>query len=57
MTVRSEGTITIAGASTTTEIRHERSRQLALAAARTADDHRGQDIVVLDMRGMTSEFD
>jgi ribosome-associated protein len=57
MTVRSEGKITIAGASATTEIRHERSRQLALAAARTADDHRGQDIVVLDMRGMTSEFD
>ena len=37
--------------------RQERSRQLALAAARTADDHRGQDIVVLDMRSMTTEFD
>jgi ribosome-associated protein len=30
---------------------------LALAAARTAADHRGQDVVVLDMRRMTSEFD
>jgi ribosome-associated protein len=39
------------------ETRQERSRQLAIAAARTADDHRGQDIVVLDMRGMTTEFD
>ncbi len=48
---------TIADASATTEIRQERSRQLALAAARTADDHRGQDIAVLDMRGMTTEFD
>jgi ribosome-associated protein len=28
-----------------------------LAAARTAEDHRGQDIVVLDMREMTAEFD
>jgi ribosome-associated protein len=28
-----------------------------MAAARTADDHRGQDIVVLDMRRMTTEFD
>jgi ribosome-associated protein len=38
-------------------MRQQRSRELALAAARTADDHRGQDIVVLDMRGMTTEFD
>jgi ribosome-associated protein len=28
-----------------------------MAAARTAADHRGEDIAVLDMRGMTSEFD
>ena len=48
---------TIADASPTTEVRQERSRQLAMAAARTADDHRGGDIVVLDMRGMTTEFD
>ncbi len=31
--------------------------QLAMAAARTAYDHRGQNIVVLDMRNMTTEFD
>jgi ribosome-associated protein len=48
---------TIAKPSITIDARQERSRQLALAAARTADDHRGQDIVVLDMRGMTTEFD
>jgi ribosome-associated protein len=48
---------TIADALSTTEVRRQRSLQLALAAARTADDHRGQDIVVLDMRGMTPEFD
>ncbi len=35
----------------------ERSLQLALAAARTADENRGQDIVVLDMRGITPVFD
>lgn len=28
-----------------------------MAAARTAADHNGQDIAVLDMRGMTTEFD
>jgi ribosome-associated protein len=47
----------IADASTTTETRRERSLELALAAARTAEDHRGGDIVVLDMRGITPEFD
>ncbi len=35
----------------------ERSLQLALAAARTAEDNRGQDIVVLDMREITPVFD
>jgi ribosome-associated protein len=48
---------TIAELSPTTETRHQRSRQLALAAARTAEDNRGEDVVVLDMRGMTTEFD
>ena len=48
---------TIADASTTTEVRRMRSLELALTAARTADDNRGQDIVVLDMRGITPEFD
>jgi ribosome-associated protein len=41
----------------TLDVRQERSRQLALAAARTAQDHNGHDIVVLDMRAMTTEFD
>ena len=48
---------TIANISSTIETRQKRSRQLALAAARTAEDHNGQDIAVLDMRGMTTEFD
>ena len=47
----------IADATPSLETRQERSLQLALAAARSADDNRGQDIVVLDMRGMTTEFD
>jgi len=57
MNITNEAKSTIAEASPTIETRQERSRQLALAAARTAEDHRGQDIVVLDMRGMTTEFD
>lgn len=35
----------------------ERSLQMALAAARTARDFRGRDIVVLDMRPITPLFD
>ena len=35
----------------------DRSLQLALAAARTAADNRGQNIRVLDMQGVTVEFD
>ena len=35
----------------------ERSLQLALAAARTAAENRGQDLVVLDLRQLTSFFD
>ena len=35
----------------------ERSLQLAQAAARTAAENRGQDVVVLDMREQTSLFD
>lgn len=35
----------------------ERSLQLAMAAARTAEENRGQDIVVLDMREITPVFD
>ena len=36
---------------------YERSLQLALAAAQTAHDNRGQDIVVLDLRDQTPVFD
>jgi len=43
--------------SATTESTAERSLQLALAAARTAYDNRGEDIVVLDMREITPIFD
>jgi len=39
------------------DLQGERSLQLALAAARTAADNRGQDIVVLDMRPLTPVFD
>jgi len=35
----------------------DRSLKLALAAARTAEDNRGRDIVVLDMRRLTPIFD
>src|SRR5262249_60416991 len=48
---------TIANPTTTLEDRQARSKQLALAAARTAEDNRGEDVVLLDMRGMTTEFD
>lgn len=34
-----------------------RSLQLALAAAREAEDNRGQDLMVLDMREQTTAFD
>ena len=47
----------IADATPSLETRQQRSLQLALAAARSAEDNRGQDIAVLDMRGMTTEFD
>ena len=40
-----------------TDAQAARSRQLALAAARTAADNRGQDVVVLDMRRQTPMFD
>ena len=37
--------------------RQNRSYQLAMAAARTAADNKGQNIVVLDMRDQTPIFD
>jgi ribosome-associated protein len=49
--------VPIAETFTNTGVRPNRSLELALAAARTAHDNRGQDVVVLDMRSMTSEFD
>jgi ribosome-associated protein len=51
------GVPSIANVSPATERRHERSLELALAAARTAADNNGQDVVLLDMRSMTTEFD
>ena len=47
----------IADPPTATNERAERSLQLALAAARTAYENRGSDIVVLDMRQLTPIFD
>ena len=35
----------------------ERSLELAMAAAKTAEENRGQDIVVLDLRELTPVFD
>jgi ribosome-associated protein len=46
----------VATASTRT-ITTNRSLQLALAAARTADENRGRDIVILDLRELTPIFD
>ena len=37
--------------------RPDRSLQLALTAARVADENRGRDIVILDMREITPVFD
>jgi len=48
---------TIAETQTNLESRRKRSLELALAAARTASDNRGQDVVVLDMQPLTPEFD
>ena len=48
---------TISDSTTTSERSADRALQLALAAARTADENQGQDIVVLDMRELTPVFD
>ncbi len=42
---------------TVSDQRTPTSLQLALAAAQTADDNRGQNIVILDMREQTPIFD
>lgn len=49
--------ISIASPSSANRAYPERSLELALAAARTAADNRATDIVVLDLRELTSEFD
>jgi ribosome-associated protein len=41
----------------TPEKTSDRSLQLALAAARTAEENRGLDVAVLDMRSITPIFD
>src|SRR5688572_29234892 len=47
-------TVSLAGAA---RANSERSLQLALAAARTAEETRGQNVVVLDLREPTPNFD
>ena len=39
------------------QARGDRALERALAAARTAAENRGRDIVILDLRELTSEFD
>ena len=48
---------TITESTSTSERTADRALKLALAAARTADENQGQDIVVLDMRELTPVFD
>ena len=36
---------------------NNRSLELALAAAREAEDNRGQDVAILDLRDQTTAFD
>jgi ribosome-associated protein len=49
--------ISTAGSDSASHANPERSLELALAAARTAIEHRGQDVLVLDTRQQTSLFD
>jgi ribosome-associated protein len=46
-----------AGSRAATTSHSNRALERALVAARTADDHRGQDVVVLDLRELTTFFD
>jgi len=46
-----------AGSQLASESRSDRALERALVAARTADDNRGRDIVVLDLRELTTIFD
>jgi len=45
------------GSEASVERRSDRALKRALAAARVAEENRGQDIVVLDLREMTTIFD
>jgi ribosome-associated protein len=47
----------MAGRTAATADRRDQSLKLALTAARVAEENRGRDIVVLDMRELTSVFD
>jgi len=50
----------VANLSTSEEVvheRHDRALQLAMAAAQVANENRGRDIVILDMRELTPVFD
>ncbi len=49
-------TVTIAGKEPAAS-RPDRARELALAAARVAEETRGTDVRVLDLRGLTDVFD
>lgn len=49
--------IPITDSSSTAEPTADRALQLAMAAARTAEENQGKDIAVLDMRGITPVFD
>lgn len=46
-----------AGSQAASASRSDRALERVLAAARTADDNRGRDIVVLDLRELTTFFD
>jgi len=46
-----------AGSRAASALRSDRALERALVAARTADDNRGRDIVVLDLRELTTFFD
>lgn len=45
------------GAAPSTTDRSDRAYERAVIAARTAEANRGQDVVILDMRGVTPVFD
>jgi len=49
--------LAVSASMSTPEKTADRSLQLALAAARTAEENRGLDVAVLDMRSITPIFD